>query len=201
MFQLIAPKELFNNEFFLDDVLIHSKCDKLITNLIENNSFQEQVNYILKKFLPTLSSGNIYPRKYYNNELFLAILNKINNTNGSLKIESLSDLTGYSTRYINKIFTEYVGVGPKKYANYIRFQHALNLLNHELAQSINGFYDQAHFINNFKEFSSLTPKKYYYLLKADFYSFTQTILYSHILRSILFCTVIVCQYLSTYQHI
>jgi len=47
------------------------------------------------------------------------------------KVKELADKTGYSVRYINKVFTDELGVPPKVFCKLIRFQYLLNSLNDE----------------------------------------------------------------------
>ena len=72
-----------------------------------------------------------------------------------------------------KIFKEHVGVTPKVFLKIIRFQKALQEI--ETHKTVNwtsiafesGYYDQAHFINDFKEFSGFTPNQYL-KMQSDF---------------------------------
>jgi len=70
-----------------------------------------------------------------------------------------------SKRFIERFKTE-VGVTPKRYCRLLRFQQAVakmhdakNLNWAELALAC-GYFDQAHFIHEFREFSGLTPSAY-----------------------------------------
>ena len=73
---------------------------------------------------------------------------------------------GYSQKHFIGMFKRQVGVTPKAYLKIIRFQKAITEI--ERRQEANwtnisqdcGFYDQAHFINDFKFFSGFTPEEY-----------------------------------------
>jgi AraC-like DNA-binding protein len=73
---------------------------------------------------------------------------------------------GYSQKHMIKIFKENVGVTPKHFLKVIRFQKAIAEI--EARQQIQwtnvafdcGFYDQSHFIADFKTFSGWTPEAY-----------------------------------------
>ena len=93
------------------------------------------------------------------------MLKRINATNGNIKIQALADETGYTSRHLNNVFKKHVGVSPKFYERIVRFQRCLGHLCAqddsdltELAHDA-GYYDQAHFINEFKEFSMKTPSQ------------------------------------------
>jgi AraC-like DNA-binding protein len=81
-------------------------------------------------------------------------------------IKNIAHKTGYSPKHLIKIFNDNVGINPKSFLRVIRFQKAINEI--EMHGNINwaalandcGYYDQAHFISNFKEFSGFTPHSY-----------------------------------------
>ena len=71
---------------------------------------------------------------------------------------------GYRRRLI-EIFTEQIGMTPKIFCRVCRFQRAINEIQRralpwtEIATGC-GYYDQAHFINEFRTLSGLTPSDY-----------------------------------------
>jgi AraC-like DNA-binding protein len=74
--------------------------------------------------------------------------------------------TGLSQRWFIESFRAQVGLTPKMYCRLRRFQAALTLMGRRedvdfasLAQNC-GYYDQAHFIRDFREFSDVCPTKY-----------------------------------------
>lgn len=84
-----------------------------------------------------------------------------------LSLRKLNDKIGYSQKHFIKLFKEQVGITPKSYLKIMRFQKAINEIE-KLTEvswtSIStdcGFYDQAHFINDFKFFSGFTPEEYF----------------------------------------
>ncbi|MFC4779192.1 DUF6597 domain-containing transcriptional factor [Paenibacillus sp. GCM10023252] len=76
------------------------------------------------------------------------------------------DGVGMSHRRFNEIFQGEVGLSPKRYARMIRFQQALHLLGSGMEVDWTGlaidcgYYDQAHFIKEFRSFSGLSPTSY-----------------------------------------
>lgn len=71
--------------------------------------------------------------------------------------------TGYSMRRFIRLFRREVGLTPKTFARVRRFQRVVRLLHGR--QDVNwvdvalhcGYYDQAHFIHDFRNFSGFTP--------------------------------------------
>jgi AraC-like DNA-binding protein len=83
-----------------------------------------------------------------------------------LSFQELSSQIGYSQKHFIDLFRKQVGVVPKQYLKIIRFQKAIQeteknrSINWSRLASESGFYDQAHFIHDFKEFSGFTPNEY-----------------------------------------
>ncbi len=69
-------------------------------------------------------------------------------------------------RQLERNFVKQIGISPKQLAKVIRLQTALKLLLTEEAESLTGiayeseYYDQAHFIKDFKEFTGISPKEF-----------------------------------------
>lgn len=69
------------------------------------------------------------------------------------------------TRFI-QIFRDEIGITPKAFFRLQRFQRALTVITHQRYTSWTdvaltcGYFDQAHFINEFKHFTGITPSMY-----------------------------------------
>ncbi|WP_225979867.1 AraC family transcriptional regulator [Pseudobacter ginsenosidimutans] len=83
---------------------------------------------------------------------------------GVLNVEA--DLnTGISPRQLRRLFEFYIGDTPKTFSKVVRFQNILrakpstqSLRNNKLFFDV-GYYDQAHFIKEFRNFYGVTPSK------------------------------------------
>ena len=79
---------------------------------------------------------------------------------------TISDSIGYSQKHFIDLFKNRVGVAPKQYLKIMRFQKAIleiekdHPVHWEQIALESGFYDQAHFIHDFKNFSGFTPGEY-----------------------------------------
>lgn len=78
----------------------------------------------------------------------------------------LADQIGISSRRFIQLFSNEVGLRPKAFARVRRFQQVLQNIRTgaefswaDMAASC-GYYDQAHFIHDFKEFSGINPTTY-----------------------------------------
>lgn len=90
------------------------------------------------------------------------VLEKIYQKGGQYRIET--DLAhGISARQLRRIFDRHIGLGPKAFARVVRFQSALRAMRNipqdkwgELSLDF-GYYDQSHFIHDFRIFSGSPP--------------------------------------------
>jgi AraC-like DNA-binding protein len=92
-------------------------------------------------------------------------IKKIVATKGRITIKQLEKETGYSSRWLNIKFAEKMGVSPKNVASIIRFQQFYSALatNKHIrflqTDFYDYYYDQSHFIKDFKRFTGHTPGK------------------------------------------
>jgi|HubBroStandDraft_6_1064221.scaffolds.fasta_scaffold316091_1 AraC-like DNA-binding protein len=86
---------------------------------------------------------------------------------GDISVESLSALAGLTRQQIARQFNRYVGLSPKLFCRVVRFQNILAMARRQQAPdwiSIaleSGYYDQAHMIQDFKEFTGVNPTLFY----------------------------------------
>jgi AraC-like DNA-binding protein len=99
-------------------------------------------------------------------------LSRLHATRGATEIGALTDELGCSRRYLISVFNDHVGLPPKLLARILRFEHALELADGggigwaEIAQRC-GYYDQAHMINDFQQFTGHAPTAYAALRLPD----------------------------------
>lgn len=91
------------------------------------------------------------------------ISNIISRNKGLVSLDRLAIYANMSFRNFERRFVDEVGMPPKLYARITRFYNALeNKMLHPTKRWVditneNGYFDQAHFIREVKEFSSKTP--------------------------------------------
>ena len=85
---------------------------------------------------------------------------------GMASIPKIARLAAISERGLERKFKQAIGLSPKSYSRIVRFQRVLGSLEAcdpvEIADTAFkfGYYDQSHLINDFRQFSGLTPKDY-----------------------------------------
>lgn len=92
-------------------------------------------------------------------------LRKIFDERGGATIDSILKGAGCHYRTLEKNFQRTVGLSPKSLAKVVRFKHAFDRLTSERLGSGTwcefGYYDQSHFIRDFKQFTGTTPRKFF----------------------------------------
>lgn len=92
---------------------------------------------------------------------------RIEKSMGTISIDRLAADLCVGRRHLERKFSEHVGLGPKLFARIIRFNYVLHLIEDKAENSFahlaqeGGFYDQAHFIKDFKDFTGLNPGSYF----------------------------------------
>ncbi|PST83294.1 hypothetical protein C7T94_11980 [Pedobacter yulinensis] len=86
---------------------------------------------------------------------------------GQISTAGLCAATGVTERQLQRLFRHYVGLSPKLYAQVIRFSHIWQLIREgkstwQEITFVSGYYDQSHFIRNFKAFSGEDPGSYFF---------------------------------------
>jgi AraC-like DNA-binding protein len=151
--------ELVNNRYYLADFL---GGRQLLEQIAEEPLFIKRTELFVKSFV----NGETDCLDFSSSRLLAALLHIILSRRGNVQIRELEEETGYSARYIDKVFHGYVGVSPKEYCRFIRFQTMLSRVNKygggalmDLAMD-SGYYDHSHMLRDFKAFTTLNPQQY-----------------------------------------
>ncbi|TSE04889.1 helix-turn-helix domain-containing protein [Aquimarina algiphila] len=122
-------------------------------------SFDEKVKQIENWFLFCISKLKKKPLKGQK------IVELIIRNNGKLSLKEIQNKIGISERSLERYFKAHIGLSPKFYVRIIRFSYIFRLIQEGdidwsdiVFQA--GFYDQSHFIKNFKEFTGEDPSQY-----------------------------------------
>ena len=93
-------------------------------------------------------------------------LDILTQTHGMMRVQELADHLGYTKRYLDLLFKEHVGVSPKSLASILRFQEVYQGWMQQKSPTFfrnhwpDYYYDQSHFIKEFKRFTGFTPQQY-----------------------------------------
>ena len=87
--------------------------------------------------------------------------------NGQVSVDELATQLKINRRQLERKFSSAIGLSPKQLAKVIRLQATLKMLEKKQFTSLpslayeNGYFDQAHFIKDFKEFTGMSPGQFY----------------------------------------
>lgn len=155
----IPSSEFANRSVPLEEML-PGDSESMRERLILSKSFQERIHVIekfLEERLPLL--GRIP------NQL-LSLIEVIHHDSGYCRSKRIAGYIACSDRHTRRLFLKYIGVPPKLYASVIRHQRTLRALNLNPHQDLaglafeQGYYDQSHFIKQFKRFQGSTPVQF-----------------------------------------
>jgi AraC-like DNA-binding protein len=80
---------------------------------------------------------------------------------GAIAIMDWAKMHAVDPRTLERRFARSTGMTPKRYARIVRFRHAYRNLaqdpDFDNARHIDGFYDQSHFLKEFREFTGTSP--------------------------------------------
>lgn len=149
--------ELTDNAFQLNEL------DKILTQSIENELMKSECIEDLIEALDRIFITRLMD--YKAGKGVTAMMNKITTLNGGISMRDLSSEFYYSEKHIRRLFLQYVGTTPKTFSRIVRVNYALRLLQSNSTHLIDvatqaGFFDQPHFIHEFKTICGLSPQEY-----------------------------------------
>jgi AraC-like DNA-binding protein len=149
--------ELFNQSLSLDHVLDKGKISEVEEKLASATTDKQRLKTVEQFLLSQL-------KDIQTDKLISEAVKLIYQHNGNIRIKELNERLFISQSPFEKRFRKVVGTTPKKFASIIRFNSILNGLNEsksliEICHE-NNFFDQAHFIKDFKHFTGDTPEHF-----------------------------------------
>lgn len=153
-------KELVNKETPLGAVFGPAVSDELEQRMIRAAGTDERITIAEEFLLRRLKEGP------HVDDLIRRTVDTILASKGSASINTIVQEDPAKRRMLERKFRDRIGVSPKQLCKVIRLQAALQLmldrrdakLTHVAHES--EYYDQAHFVKDFKEFTGMTPKEF-----------------------------------------
>ena len=153
-------KEMENTAIPMDK-LFGAHGEEIGEKILYANSTSERIE-IIEAFL----LNQLADRKKIDN-VVKSTVETILNANGQFSVNDFSKIHNISRRQLSRKISSSIGLSPKQLSKIIRIQSTLkSLLTKEITSLTNlayenEYFDQAHFIKDFKEFTGLTPKEFY----------------------------------------
>lgn len=149
--------ELFNLSLSLENIFDKNKVAEVEEKLALATTDKQRIKIVEQFLLFQL-------KDLQSDKLIVEAVKLIYKSNGTIRIKELSEKLFISQSPFEKRFRKIVGTTPKKFASIVRFNTVLNNLNEtksltEICYEYN-FFDQAHFIKDFKQFTGDTPENF-----------------------------------------
>ena len=154
----LRHSEIKNQIHPLTDIL--GNIAKQLEEKIANTESVNSKVCLLQQFLLKLFSQNEA------DSIFDYCVQKIKLTKGKINISDLEKETGYGSRWLHMKFIDKIGISPKNLSSIIRFQQYYQTLATSQEKVFmkkdfyNYYYDQSHFIKEFKRFTGLSPVRF-----------------------------------------
>jgi AraC-like DNA-binding protein len=149
--------ELFNLSLSLDDIFEKAKVNVVEEKLSSATTDKRRIEVIEQFLLSQL-------KEIETDKLVLEAVRLIYQSKGTIRIGELSKKLLISQSPFEKRFRKVVGTTAKKFALIVRFNTVLDGLDHTKSLTEicyeNNFFDQAHFIRDFKQFTGDTPESF-----------------------------------------
>lgn len=144
------------------DCIIGSKTKEVYEQICEAQSINKKISviehFLQSNFRETVKSDAL---------IIKTGIELINKSKGQINSTTLSEKMSVTSKNLERKFSAMVGKTPKQFMKIVRFQNILNSYSRNNGRSFtqmayeNGYFDQAHFIKDFKSFSGLSPKEYF----------------------------------------
>lgn len=159
----VAWHELLDNYADFDE--LYPNTD-ILARLTETGNFKTRVRLWMDFARKQLIDDRYYSDLVEYSELMIC------QAKGAVKIDKLCEALGYTSRHCRERFKDAHGISIKNYSEIIRFQNSVRLLSDSACDGAidvaysNNYYDQSHFIKEFKKFTDKTPHSF----KKQFYA-------------------------------
>lgn len=153
---------VFNNQVSNLGDIIGPSIKNLHTQLLEAPNLPSQIA-LLEHFL--LGKLIVNERKSLGINKVAHILSSIKTNISISNINDIAAKHGITPRYLHQLLYQHTGLSPKSYDKINRFQRSLQFIskNDQPLTAIAyecGYFDQSHFIRDFKSFTGFTPSAY-----------------------------------------
>lgn len=153
----------FNNSLISLDNIWGKPGLELEEKIIESSYNIAETILIMENFLRDILKDR---RQRGADKVTHSAVQSILKTQEETDVYELAQKMDISTRYLHQCFSDHVGVNPKLFSKLVRFHNSVKLVEQKRKESLTsvayecGYFDQSHFIRDFKRFSGITPGKF-----------------------------------------
>ncbi|MFT4015393.1 MAG: helix-turn-helix domain-containing protein [Agriterribacter sp.] len=149
--------ELFNLSLSLGDIFDKNKVEEVEDKLTVATTDSQRIEVVEQFLLSQL-------KDIETDALIIEAVKLIYQSKGIIRVKELNEKLFISQSPFEKRFRKVVGTTAKKFASIVRFNSVLDNMSETKSLTEicyeNNFFDQAHFIKDFKQFTGETPEKF-----------------------------------------
>lgn len=153
---------VFNNRISDLQLIFGNGIADLYSKLKENTQTKSRIDAV-ENFL--LNKRTLNDKRISKLTLVGEVIKELKQDDFFDNIGNVAARYGITSRYLQKLFLQHTGVTPKLYSKINRFQNSLQLVKKgeisftSIAHEC-GYFDQSHFIKEFKTFTGRTPSDF-----------------------------------------
>ncbi|MDY8135394.1 helix-turn-helix domain-containing protein [Aquimarina sp. 2201CG5-10] len=159
-FATVPIKTLANKETPIKKLFGEKIASKLEEEIIQATDTKQRIEIIEQFLLKKLSEQSTV------DNIVRTTVDTLLSTKGNTSISDILKGDLSKRRQLERKFVKQIGISPKQLGKVIRLQGALKMLLNNEGESLtniayeNEYYDQAHFIKDFKEFTGVSPSAF-----------------------------------------
>ena len=163
-FVSVPIKDLAKTETPIEVLFGEEAAKKLEQDIIQATGTEQRIE-IIESFLQNKLNEQVMVSNIVTN-IVRETIDTLLATKGNASITDILKGDLSKRRQLERMFVKQVGVSPKQLGKLIRLQSALKMLLNQEDESLTNiaysseYYDQAHFIKDFKEFTGVSPKEF-----------------------------------------
>ncbi|MEJ1239740.1 helix-turn-helix transcriptional regulator [Chryseolinea sp. T2] len=153
---------LFNDNIVELRGVMGTEVDELYEQLQDTAAIAGRI-VLLESFLHRRLA--LHEKRRDKSTLVKMVMNELTRDDFFDNIDNVASRYGITSRYLQKIFLQHTGLTPKLFSKINRFQKSLVLIGKgDLSLTSiayqSGYFDQSHFIREFKSFTGNTPSRF-----------------------------------------
>ncbi|HAA11742.1 MAG TPA: AraC family transcriptional regulator [Cytophagales bacterium] len=159
-FVSVPIRSLANTETPLESLFDKTEAENLAREIVKAEETQQRIQIIETFLLDKLNNPATV------DHIVSTTIDALLATKGTASIRDILKDDSSKRRQLERKFVNHIGLSPKQLGKVIRLQSALKMLLNEEGENLthiayeSEYYDQAHFIKDFKEFTGISPKEF-----------------------------------------
>ncbi|UZO79767.1 helix-turn-helix domain-containing protein [Aquimarina sp. ERC-38] len=151
---------LANKETPINKLFEKETEDNLTQKIIQAENTKQRIGIIERFLIERINNKKTIDK------IVKSTVDSLLSTNGSASINSILKENLSKRRQLERNFKKQIGVSPKQLGKVIRLQTALKMLLDPKSKKLtkiayeSEYFDQAHFVKDFKEFTGINPKDF-----------------------------------------